>query len=375
VRIALACPYGWDSPGGVQVHVRQLAGRLREHGHQVLVLAPSRSPAPDPGVRIVGRPISVPYQGTVAPICPWPWSIAPIRGAIRSFGPDVVHAHEPFQLSTSMFATMSSPAPVVGTFHAHAERSLLLDMAAPLLRPTWRRLSVRIAVSEAAAGFVSSRFRGDVRIIPNGVDVELFAGGEPQSGLPSGRRLLWVGRLDRQKGFAVAVRAFEDLAREFTDLWFLVVGDGRDREAISSVTDEIRRRILMAGSVRHDQLPAYHAGTDVFVSPALGQESFGIVLVEAMAAGVPVVATDIAGYREVVRHGIDGLLVPPGDPAALAAAVRRVLVEPEVAARLHAAGKERAERYRWDVVIAEIERAYRDAVAGTGADYRGSGGV
>jgi phosphatidylinositol alpha-mannosyltransferase len=365
VRIALACPYAWDAPGGVQVHVRQLAGVLDERGHDVLVLAPSLDPVPDPGATIVGRAIRVPYQATVAPVCPSPLSVHRIAAALRSFRPDLVHAHEPLVPSTAMFATLRSPSPVVATFHAQAERSLLFDMTAPILRTVWRRLSVRIAVSEAAARFVTSRLRGDVRIIPNGVDVELFAGGTAQPGLPPGRRLLWVGRLDRQKGFPVAVRAFEELARQFADLWFLVVGDGRDRAAISSLPEVVRRRIVMAGSVPHEQLPPHHAAADVFVGPALGQESFGIVLVEAMAAGVPVVATDIAGYREVVRSGIDGLLVPPGDPGALAAAVRRILDEPGLASRLRAAGKERAERYRWEVVAAEIEGAYRDALTGT----------
>lgn len=368
VRVGLACPYAWDAPGGVQVHVGQLAGVLSERGHEVLVLAPALRPLRETGVAIVGRALRIPYQGTVAPICPSPLSVPRIARALRSFRPDVVHAHEPLAPSTGMFATLRSPAPVVATFHAYAERSLLLDVAVPLLRPVWRRLAVRVAVSEAAAEFVTGRLgiRNDVRVVPNGVDVDLFAKAEPRAGLPPGRRILWVGRLDRQKGFPVAVRAFAELAGEHPDLWFVVVGDGRDRQAVSAVPEEIRRRILMVGSVSHRALPAYHGAADVFVSSAFGQESFGLVLVEAMAAGVPVVATDIPGYREIARDGVDALLVPPGDPRALAGAMGRVLAEPATAAGLAGAGRARAESFRWTAIVDRLEDAYREAIASRG---------
>jgi phosphatidylinositol alpha-mannosyltransferase len=362
VRIALACPYSWDAPGGVQVHIEQLANHLRAREHQVLVVAPGLSQPDDPSVRIVARPVAIRYQGTVAPIAPWPWSVGPIGRALREFGPDMLHAHEPLTLSTSMYAVLRSPSPVVATFHAFTERSVLYSAAAPLLRPVWAKLLGRIAVSEAAARFVGSRFHDGLRVIPNGCDVDLFAGAPPLEDFPPGRRMLWVGRLDEQKGFPVAVRAFAILAAELTDLTFVVVGEGRDRSAVSVLPEDIRRRVVMAGSVPHGDLPSYVAGADVFVAPALGQESFGIVLVEAMAAGVPVVATDIAGYREVVRHDVDGILVPRGDPFALAAAVRKVLSDSALAARLADAGRARAQRFRWDVVIEEIEAVYEEAL-------------
>jgi phosphatidylinositol alpha-mannosyltransferase len=362
VKIALACPYAWDAPGGVQVHVEQLAERLQRRGHEVVVLAPARTAPAQPWVRIVGRPGRVPYQGTVAPICFSARSARVIGSALRSFRPDLVHAHEPFSPSTGMLATWRSRVPVVATFHAFAERSALLSAAAPILRPLWSRLRVRIAVSRAAAAFVERRFRGPVRVVPNGCDVDLFAEARPRDDLPPGRRLLWVGRLDDQKGFPVAIRAFDGLAAEFADLTFVVVGDGRDRRAVERLDPEARRRVVLAGSVPHRELPAYLSGADVFVGPALGQESFGIVLVEAMSAGVPVVASDIPGYREVVRDEVDGLLVPPGDHEALAGAVRRVLLDPAQAARLRDAGRARAQAYSWDAVIELIEAAYQEAL-------------
>jgi phosphatidyl-myo-inositol alpha-mannosyltransferase len=364
VKIALACPYAWDVPGGVQVHVGQLGEHLQKRGHEVVVVAPGSREASEPWVRIVGRPMRVRYQGTVAPICFSPYSARVIGSVLRGFAPDVVHAHEPFSPSTSMIATLRSRAPVVATFHAFAERSRLLTVAAPALRLVWRRLRVRLAVSEAAAGFIRSRFGDGIRIVPNGCDVELFgkAGTKPAPGLPAGRRMLWVGRLDAQKGFPIAVAAFRRIASEVPDLSFVVVGEGRDRPAVSSLPPDVRRRMVMAGTVGHQSLPGYYAGADVFVSPAVGQESFGLVLVEAMAAGVPVVASDIAGYREVVRANVDGLLVPRGDPGSLAEEVLRVLSDPGLASRLSEAGRARADRYRWDVVAGEIEAAYEDAI-------------
>jgi phosphatidylinositol alpha-mannosyltransferase len=362
VRVALACPYAWDAPGGVQVHVRQLAVRLIERGRDVIVLAPSEH-HPDVGwVYVVGRPIRMRYQGTFAPICFSPASWRQVGHVLRDFRPDVVHAHEPTAPSTGMFAALRAGAPVVATFHANVERSRLLTAALPLLRPVWRRLRVKIAVSEAAKDFYQSRFGDGIRIIPNGVDVDMFTGTSPIPELPSGRRMLWTHRLDPQKGFGVAIDAFAKLSAEFPDLWFVVIGDGKDRGMAQRLPAEARSRLLMVGTVPHDRLPTYHAGADVFIAPALGQESFGLVLVEAMAAGVPVVASDIAGYREVVRNGVNGLLVPPRDPAVLADAVGRILRDTELAKRLAEAGRARAEDFRWDGVADRIEQAYQDAI-------------
>jgi phosphatidylinositol alpha-mannosyltransferase len=343
--------------------VAELARFLQARGHQTLILAPGRTPSDDPAIRLVGPGWRVPYQGTVAPIRFSPGSAARVRHELRLFGPDVTHAHEPLTPSTSMLATWVSRAPVVATFHAFSERSRLLTAAAPFLRPVWRRTRIRLAVSRAAARFVGSRFGDGIRIVPNGCDVDRFAEAHPAEGLPPGRRMLWVGRLDPQKGFSVALRAFAALAEEFPDLSLVVAGDGPDREAVRTLPAEARERLVMLGNVRHRRLPAYHAACDVFISPAVGQESFGISLVEAMSAGLPVVASDIAGYREVVRAGEEGLLVPPGDAAALAQAVRRVLRDGDLVERLRQAGRARAGGFRWEVVGERIEEAYGDALS------------
>ncbi|MGZ8605212.1 MAG: glycosyltransferase family 4 protein [Actinomycetota bacterium] len=366
MRILLACPYAWDVPGGVQVHVRTLAGALEGRGHDVLVVAPSRSgAAAPPPVRIVGRAVGVPYGGTVAPICFSRRSFRAIRRLTEVFEPDVVHVHEPLTPSTSMLATFAATAPVVATFHAFAERSRLMELTAPVLRTVHRRIAASVAVSEAAAEFLARAVPGDVEIVPNGVAVDRFARpGPPAAGLPEGRLVLWTHRLDRQKGFPVAVRAFARLAAELDDVHLVVAGDGRDRDAVGLLSERDRARVVMLGAVPNDDLPPYHAAADAFVAPATDMESFGIVLVEAMAAGVPLVASDIPGYREVVRDGVDGLLVPPNDPNALAAALKRVLLEPDLAASLSRAGRARALEFSWDAVAPRLEAIY-DRVAGS----------
>ncbi|HJS26446.1 MAG TPA: glycosyltransferase family 4 protein [Actinomycetota bacterium] len=359
MRILLACPYDWGAPGGVQVHVRQLAEGLRGRGHDTRVVAPGSAPASDPWVRVVGRPVRVPYQGTVAPISFSPGAWRRVRSAIRSFDPAIVHVHEPLTPSISMLAVLAANAPVVATFHAYLDRSRLMELAGPALRRVFRRIDAGIAVSDAAAEFLRRVIPVPVEIVPNGVDVGRFAHpGEPARGLPAGRKILWVNRLDPQKGFRVMLDAFERLPSELDDVSLVVAGNGDERDALGTLPERIRPRVLRLGPVAHDLLPGYHAVADLFVSSALGQESFGIVLVEAMSAGLPVVCTDIPGYREVVRDGVEGLLVPPNDPGALADAITRVLGDPSLASAFAEAGRARAAAYSWEAVLPRLEAVY-----------------
>jgi phosphatidyl-myo-inositol alpha-mannosyltransferase len=368
VKILLACPYDWAAPGGVQVHVRGLAEALRRRGHDTRVVAPGSRPPTDAWVRIVGRPVPIPYNGTVAPISFSPGAWRRIRSAIRSFGPDVVHVHEPLTPSTSMLVTLAASSPVVATFHAYLDRSRLMELAGPALRRVSRRIDAAIAVSDAAAEFLRRVIAVPLEIVPNGVDVGRFAhAGEPARGLPAGRKILWVNRLDPQKGFGVMLDAFERLPADLEDVHLIVAGDGKDRDALRSAPAPVRSRVLHLGTVANDLLPAYHAAADLFAAAAVGQESFGIVLVEAMAAGLPVVCTDIPGYREVVRDGVEGLLVAPNDAAALADAIARVMTDRTLASALADAGRARAAGYSWETVLPRLESVYERV--------RASGGV
>jgi phosphatidyl-myo-inositol alpha-mannosyltransferase len=367
VRIAVVCPYAWEAPGGVQVHVRNLATRLLDRDHEVTVLAPTTRRPSEAWVRSVGRPLRVPYRGTVAPIAPL--SFRRTRDALRAFRPDVVHVHEPLTPSASMFATIAARAPIVATVHAYLDRSLVMELSAQILRRIWRRVDLGIAVSEAAATFLRRTLpEAELEIVPNGVDVGAFSGATPREDLPEGRRILWVNRLDAQKGFPVALAAFSKVVAEVPEAVLVVVGDGKDRDSLGLLTASVLARVDMRGAEPNAAVPGYHAASEVFVASASGQESFGIVLVEAMAAGVPIVATDIPGYREVITDGLDGLLVPPRDPEAVAAGLVRLLTDPDRAARLAQAGRARAKTFDWPVIIDRLEALYARAIERAGYD-------
>jgi phosphatidylinositol alpha-mannosyltransferase len=335
---------------------------MRQRGHDVMVLAPVRRMSADPWVRAVGRPVNITYNRSNAPIDPRPWSIRRVRGELREFRPDVVHVHEPFTPSTAMWVTLAAEAPVVATFHTGAVRSRLYDAAAPVYRRIARRIAVRIAVSRVAERAAASRIGGSFAIVPNGVNIARFAGAEPAD-LGEGEKLLFVGRLDERKGFPTAVAAFGRLATDRSALRLVVVGDGPDRSATDVLPTDVRARVTMLGAVPNVDLPPFAKACDVYLGTSIGGESFGIVLVEAMAAGLPVVASDVPGYDEVVTDGVEGLLVPPRDAAAVAAAAETILADPSFASRLSQAGRARAASFDWSVVGTRLEELYRQAVA------------
>jgi phosphatidyl-myo-inositol alpha-mannosyltransferase len=366
-RLIQVSPYSWDAPGGVQNHILQLSAHLRRRGHEVLILAPGDHARSQDGTRIIGGTIGINWNGSVARISLGPRSWSGVRRALREFQPDVIHVHEPFAPGPAMFAVLYANAPVVSTFHSYYEpgrfHSKVYAAMAPFFRPVWNRIDQRIAVSEAARMTIASRMtEADIRIVPNGADVGVFAGAAPAP-LPPGRTLLFVGRLEPRKGFSVAVDAFARLATAHPDVRLVVVGDGEQRSAVEALEPAIRRRVDMVGRVSAADLPGYHRAAGIFLAPSTGNESFGIVLVEAMAAGLPIVASDIAGYRAVTRHESEGLLVPPGDAAALAAAIDRLLRDPTLARSLGARGAERAKRFDWSVVGEEVEKVYEELTA------------
>lgn len=367
MRIVQVSPYSWDVPGGVQAHVRQLASHLESRGHELHILAPGREPLVRPQVRIVGRDVPVRSNGSVARICFSPQSAHLVGRALREIRPDVIHVHEPLAPSTSMFAVLRATAPVVATFHANVPERPLKEpfyrVGVPLVRPVWNRIAVRIAVSEAARASVQARMgAAEFEILPNGADVERFADAPPAV-LPPGRHLLFVGRLEPRKGFPVAVEAFAALAPRYPALHLSVVGDGASRDAVDALPPAVRARVHMLGRVPDDALPSYFRAADLFIAPSTGGESFGIVLVEAMAAGLPVVASDIDGYRDVARDGVEALLVPPGDPAALATGIERLLRDPALAMSFGARGAVRAHDFAWSHISDRLEEIYGGLVA------------
>jgi len=364
VKVLQACPYDWHAPGGVQEHVRQLAPQLALLGHEVLVIAPGDRPAVEPWVRIVGSPVAVRFNGSRVPICFGPGVALAVRRALRDFVPDVVHVHEHLSPSVGMLATALADAPVVATFHARYQPSigsLVYHVEALLLWRLSRRVTDGIAVSHAAAATIRPRARIRLQIVPNGIDVDRFS--VPRATGRTRKTMLFVGRLEPRKGFDDAVRAFEALARSYPNLDLHVVGTGPAQDAIRRLAPSVRDRVVMLGTLPSENLPDRYAAADLFVAPSTGRESFGVVLLEAMAAGLPIVASDIDGYREVVRHEREGLLVPPSDPAAVAGAVARLIRDDVLARRLGGAGRIRALDYAWTRVAGKIVAVYAAAIA------------
>lgn len=385
MRISLVCPYDLGVPGGVQTHVMELAGQLTGAGDAVQVVAPGRRAGPDgstgrglPGadgtdgrafdVAFVGTSVGVPFNDSVAPVSLSPLAARRGLAAIRSFGPTVVHVHEPMAPLLSPAVVMRGPRPMVATFHAWSDTDRAYRALRPVARRALARVGAWIAVSRPAIDYHAGALgasAGDFREIPNGVDVPRFAAAEPSRCLVDhvatggGPLMLFVGRLESRKGVEELIRAFIRLKARQPGVRLAVVGDGplkpRCRELLPRrLTDDV----AFLGRLDSADLPAVYAAADLFVAPALGGESFGIVLVEAMAAGTPVVASAIPGYAAVVRDGVDGRLVPPGDVDALATAMEALVTNPRLRRALAAEGRRRAADYDWGEVADRIRNVY-----------------
>lgn len=359
MRVALVSPYDLAVPGGVQSHVLSLADALRAGGDDVCVIAPG------PGDHVsVGTARGIPFNGSVAPIALGPAVAARTVAALRRFAPDVVHVHEPLVPVTGIAAAMGAgDVAVVATFHASSS-SRWLRAARPLGRRVATRLDDLIAVSDAAARTHASMIGVDARrfhILPNGVDVRRFAEAAPRTTLArlDGPTLLFVGRLEPRKGLDVLVRAYTLLKTRHPDLQLVVVGEGPQLARSRALLPErLSADVHLLGKLSGDELPGVFRACDVFVAPSRGGESFGIVLLEAMASGCAVVASAIDGYRTVVTDGVDGRLVTPEDPTSLADAIGALLDNPDHAQAMVAEGRRRVEAFDWRVVADAIRARY-----------------
>ncbi|HKR50728.1 MAG TPA: glycosyltransferase family 4 protein [Pseudonocardiaceae bacterium] len=366
MRIGMVCPYSITVRGGVQAHVLGLARGLRGFGHQVQVLAPAAAGEPVPAfVTPAGRAVGVPYNGSVAPLAFGPVAVARVRRWLRDHDFDVLHLHEPTAPSLSLIALTLADRPVVVTFHIATARSWALVAAHGLLQPPMEKITARIAVSPLARRVQVTYLGGDAVEIPNGVEVAQFAAAQPLPGYPRpGGAVGFVGRYDEpRKGMPVLLTALRTLVQTRPDLRLLVVGDGDAAGLLRAAGPELAPRIRVLGGLGDEGKAAVLASVDVLCAPAIGGESFGIVLTEAMAAGAPVVASDLDAFRLVLDDGQAGVLVPAGVPTALSSALGDLLDDPVRRTALAAAGRRRAAMWDWPVVAGRVLQVYETAVA------------
>ncbi len=374
-------PYSWTYPGGVTRHIESLAGELREREHDVRILAPydpddalarhlhrgarPQARAEPEGFVSLGRTIGIPANGAVSNIAAGPRAVLALRRALRDGGYDVAHLHEPVVPLVCWDALASArELPLVGTFHTYSENTLTNGIAAVPLggRRRMNHLRARIAVSEAAAWTARRFFGGRYRIVPNGVHLPSADALSPATERAHGShplRILFVGQAVERKGLPVLLQAFEAL-RDHVPATLTLVGASADEVAHMMLDD---RDVSALGKVSEQRKLAELAAADVLCAPSLSGESFGMVLTEAFAAATPVIASDIPGYRDVVRDGVDGQLVAAGDALALAEALRRVALDAAARERMAAAARERAERFAWTHVASEVFDCYEQAIA------------
>jgi phosphatidylinositol alpha-mannosyltransferase len=362
VKIGLVSPYVYPLPGGVTQHVRYLYENLRLRGHDVRILTSShglqRSSEGD--VIRLGKGFSMPANGSVGTITLSPRFISQVRTVLERERFDLLHFHEPFVPFLSLVILRESQSVNVATFHAFGGWSPAYEFGSRALGGYADRLHGRIAVSAASRHFIDRYFPGDYKVIPNGVDVERFRRSVPLARWQDGtRNILFVGRFEPRKGLLDLLKAYRIVRKTGCQCRLLVVGGGpQEREARRYVATRRLPGVEFLGRVSDDEKTQLFRTTDVYVSPATGRESFGIVLLEAMAAGAPIVASDIHGYKGVVRRGREGLLVPPHEPKQLAASIGRLLGDRDLAAEMSAAGLVRAEEFSWPRVTAKVDDYY-----------------
>jgi phosphatidylinositol alpha-mannosyltransferase len=371
VKLGIVTQSYYPRYGGVTEHVHHTAVELRRRGHDVRIITSrfrnGETPESD-GVIRLGYNVLVPFNRAFVDVTVGMRLRGQLRDVFRGQEFDLLHTHCPTAPSLPILAIQTATCPQVGTFHTTGGRSMLQDAFQPLLNGVVERLDARIAVSETARDTARLYYPGDYAVIPNGVDPDRFHPSKPPFAEwrdPDHVNLLFVGRLDPRKGLQVLLEAMPEVVRRTNGrARLLVVGDSYLRPRFeASVAREAKDHVRFLGHVPSADLPRWYATGDVFVSPATGNESFGIVLVEAMAAGRAIVASDIPGYRSVVTPEVNGLVAPPGNAAALADAIVRLALDPALRKRLAVAGREHAAEFAWPRVADRLEAVYREVLS------------
>ena len=366
LKIGIVCPYSWDTPGGVQNHIRDLAEFLIESGHDVSVLAPviDESNLPEYVVN-AGKPISIPYNGAVARVLFGPVAFARVRQWISQGDFDLLHLHEPAIPSISLLACWAADGPMVGTFHAAAKRQKIIFAIGPILEPAIEKLSARIAVSEAARLTLTDHLDTDAVIIPNGIYANRYTDGKVIEKW-SGNTIGFIGRFEEpRKGLSVLVDALPVISRFAPDVKIFVAGPGDPAEVIEGIDPQLRQRFEFLGKITESEKADFMSSVAVYVAPNTGGESFGIILAEALAGGACVVASDIPAFDDLLGHGEFGALFESESSTELAKVVIDLLRDETKRKELSARGKERSKKFDWTVVAQQIYSVYEMSIVGS----------
>lgn len=376
MKIGMVCPYDWDAPGGVQVHVRDLAEEFIRTGHDVQVIAPATEHPDHPAWFTAGGPSrAVAYNGSVARLA---FGLGPtkrVREWIRQHQFDVLHVHEPLAPSLSALAVWAATGPIVATFHSSMERSRMLAAGNALAQTVLEKLRGRIAVSEFALRTVVTHVGGNAVLIPNGVNCAAFRDREPLPGHPRANSILFLGRINEpRKGLQLLFEALPAIVEKIPDVTVLVAGPGDQAEALEDLEPSLRDKVEFLGFVETEDKPSVLRSASVYVAPNTGGESFGIILAEAMASGMPIVASDLPAFVSVLDHGHAGALFPNGSARGLADTIVRVLSDDAFRRSLQAGAREHVQRYDWSRVAREIMDVYESVISadiGVREDLRG----
>lgn len=361
MRIGIVCPYSWDIPGGVSAHVADLAEALIRMGHFVSVLAPAEFDELLPDYVVsTGKPRAVKYNGSVARLSFGPIAARKVSKWIEEGEFDVLHVHEPLAPSLSVLACWAAKGPIVATWHSSMDRSRMMLTLSKLAQTAMEKVSARIAVSEAARATLIKHVGGDAVVIPNGVDVSTFKNAKPMFGWPGANQsIVFLGRGDEpRKGLGVLVAAYPKIRKIHPNVRLLIAGPGEPADTLKSLNREDRASVTVLGMVAPQDKSSVLASGTIYVAPNTGGESFGIVLLEAMASGTPVVASDLEAFERVLDHGRAGVTFANEDPGDLARVASELLANPARRTELSEQGKLRADEFDWSVVANKIVDVY-----------------
>ena len=369
MKIGLVSPYDYSHPGGVINHVSYLAHYLRLGGYDVKIIAPVHKKETryfEEEIKAIGRPLPIPYGGTTARIPLSPWLPYQVKRVLAQENFDIIHLHEPFMPMLCLSILIESGATNVGTFHACHERSVMYWLGQPILRNLGEKLHGKIAVSEPAYKYISRYLPSQYRIIPNGVDTTHFKPDGPvRSEFKDGKlNILFVGRLEERKGVDDLIHACALVKEDYPDFRLIIVGPGiKLRYKYELLAKKLLRdQVCFTQYVPFEDLPDYYRTADIFCAPATGGESFGIVLLEAMASGKPVVATSIPGYASLITHEKEGLLTRPRDRRALADAILKLIHDRQLRLKMAANGLITARKYSWESVSRQVMEYYQSLI-------------